>query len=402
MKHIKNGEVVRYMIIDRVIVIVLDSVGVGELPDAHLYGDTGSNTLKNLAAAVGGLKVPNMQSLGLGNIIDIMGVDKIKEPLGAYGKMAEKSSGKDTTTGHWEMAGQIVSVPFPTYPNGFPDEVLEEFKLRIGRGILGNIAASGTEIIEMLGKEHMETEKPIVYTSADSVFQIAAHEEIIPLKTLYQYCQIARDVLKPPHGVGRVIARPFIGSPGSFVRTANRHDFSLEPPYPMLLDILKEAGLEVFGIGKIKDIYAGRGLTRSVSTTGNLDGINKTIESLDIVHRGLIFTNLVEFDMKYGHRNDPQGYANSLEEFDRELPRILDKLNKGDILIITADHGCDPTIAGTDHTREYVPLLIYGAQVKGLNIGVRESFSDVAATITTLLGTEVAPNGTDMSAEFLS
>ncbi|KUO50660.1 MAG: phosphopentomutase [Desulfitibacter sp. BRH_c19] len=385
---------------NRVLVIVLDSVGVGELPDAHLYGDTGSNTLKNLARAIGGLNVPNLESLGLGNIIDVMGVDRLATPLGAYAKMAEKSSGKDTTTGHWELAGQIVSEPFPTYPNGFPDEVLNEFKLRIGRGILGNIAASGTEIIEMLGKEHLETGKPIVYTSADSVLQIAAHEEIIPLETLYEYCQIARDILKPPHGVGRVIARPFLGSPGSFVRTANRHDFSLEPPYPMLLDILKEAGLEVFGIGKIKDIYAGRGLTQTIATISNLDGINKTIEALANVKKGLIFTNLVEFDMKYGHRNNPRGYADSLEEFDRELPKILVKLGKDDILIITADHGCDPTMAGTDHTREYVPLIIYGSQVKALSLGIRDTFADVAATITSLLGTNAPPNGTDMSKDF--
>lgn len=388
--------------IQRVILIILDSVGVGELPDAHLYGDTGSNTLKNLAAAVGGINVPNLEGMGLGHIIEIMGVKRAAETLGAYGKMAEKSAGKDTTTGHWEIAGQILENPFPTYPQGFPPEVIEEFKARIGRGILGNIAASGTEIIQKLGQEHMETGKPIVYTSADSVFQIAAHEEIIPLETLYEYCKIAREILQSPHGVGRVIARPFIGSPGSFVRTANRHDYSLEPPYPMLLDILTESGLNVVGIGKIKDIYAGRGITESIPTISNLDGIAKTIEAITRTNNGLIFTNLVEFDMKFGHRNDPRGYAAALEEFDRELPGIINAMDKNDILFITADHGCDPTMTSTDHTREYVPLIIYGHHVKkGVSLGTRQSFADVAATITSLLKTRPVPNGTDMSKDFL-
>lgn len=388
--------------IQRVILIILDSVGVGELPDAHLYGDTGSNTLKNLARTVGGINVPNLEAMGLGYIIEVMGVKKPDEPLGSYGKMAEKSPGKDTTTGHWEIAGQILENPFPTYPQGFPHEVIEEFKARIGRDILGNIAASGTEIIEKLGKEHMETGKPIVYTSADSVFQIAAHEEVIPLETLYEYCKIAREILQPPHGVGRVIARPFIGSPGNFVRTANRHDYSLEPPYPMLLDILSENGLNVIGIGKIHDIFAGRGITESISTTSNMDGIAKTIEAMTRTNNGLIFTNLVEFDMKYGHRNDPRGYADALEEFDRELTGIIKAMGKNDVLFITADHGCDPTMTSTDHTREYVPLIIYGHYVKkGIALETRETFADIGATITSLLKTRPVPYGTDMSKYFL-
>jgi len=386
----------------RVILIILDSVGVGELPDAHLYGDTGSNTLKNVAAAVGGIDVPNLADIGLGHIIDIVGVEKVDKPLGAYGKMAEKSIGKDTTTGHWELAGRILESPFPTYPQGFPPDIIEEYKVAIGRDILGNIAASGTEIIQKLGKEHMETGKPIVYTSVDSVFQIAAHEEIIPLETLYEYCKIARKILQPPRGVGRVIARPFIGTPGNFVRTANRQDYSLEPPYPMLLDRLVESGLSVIGIGKIKDIYAGRGVTESISTKNNMDSIAKIIDAMKRTEKGLIFANLVDFDMYFGHRNDIKGYANSLEEFDREFPKILKVMKEEDILIITADHGCDPTMPGTDHTREYVPLIIYGQSVKaGVSLGTRQSFADVAATITGLLKTKPVPDGVDMSKEFL-
>lgn len=388
--------------INRVILIVLDSVGVGELPDAHLYGDVGSNTLGNIATAVGGLKLPNLQSMGLGNIIDILGVEKLDIPSGAYGKMAEKSPGKDTTTGHWELAGQILQEPFPVYPNGFPEEILAEFRSKIGRDIIGNIAASGTEIIDILGQEHIRTGKPIVYTSADSVFQIAAHEDIIDIETLYEYCKIAREILKPPHGVGRVIARPFVGTPGNFVRTSNRHDYSIEPPYPLLLDILEENNFNVVGIGKIGDIYAGRGVTEVISTKNNKEGIEKIKEAMNRIKKGLIFTNLVEFDMKFGHRNDPKGYASSLEEFDCELPGIISKLKNDDLLIITADHGCDPTFEGTDHTREYVPLLIYGDKVKkGLSLGTRKTFADVAATITSLFGINQPPNGLDMSIEFL-
>jgi phosphopentomutase len=388
--------------INRIILIVLDSLGVGELPDAHLYGDEGSNTLVNLAKKVGGLKIPNLQKLGLGNIVHVTGVDKQIVSQGAYAKMAQKSAGKDTTTGHWELAGQIIDKPFPTYPDGFPKEVIDKFTQSIGRGILGNKVASGTEIIKEFGNEHMKTAKPIVYTSADSVFQIAAHEEIIPLEKLYEFCKIARNILKTPHGVGRVIARPFIGEPGSFQRTTNRKDFSLEPPYPTILDLLVEKGYEVCGVGKIKDIFAGRGLTKYFPTENNQDGMSKTIQELDNIAHGMIFTNLVDFDMKYGHRNDAFGYANALEEFDKKLTYLLDKLKKNDILMITADHGCDPTTCSTDHSREYVPLLIYGNKVKnGVNLGVRETFSDVAATIATLLDTEPILNGTDMSHLFL-
>lgn len=390
------------MKIERIIIIVLDSLGVGALPDAYKYGDEGSNTLKNLASAVGGINLPNLQKLGLGNIIEVKGVDKHINPSGAYGKMAEKSAGKDTTTGHWEIAGQILKKPFPTYPYGFPDDIINAFTQRINRGILGNIAASGTEIITELGKEHMETGKPIVYTSADSVFQIAAHEKIIPLEKLYEYCEIARELLQPPHGVGRVIARPFVGEPGKFERTANRKDFSLEPPYPTILDILVENNYDVIGIGKIKDIFAGRGVTKHIPTKDNIDGILKTIREIQGNSQGLIFTNLVEFDMKYGHRNDARGYADALEEFDKRLPEIINALNKNDILIITADHGCDPTTPGTDHTREYVPLLVFGENVlAGASLGTRETFADIAATIATIFEVKMPPGGNDMSKLFL-
>ncbi|MEW6621635.1 MAG: phosphopentomutase [Bacillota bacterium] len=387
---------------ERIILIVLDSLGVGELPDAHLYGDGGTNTLKNIALAVGGLNLPNLQSLGLGNIIEVPGVDKQFCPRSAYGKMGEKSPGKDTTTGHWEISGYILAEPFPTYPQGFPKEIIQLFENEIDKKILGNIAASGTEIINRLGKEHIKTGKPIVYTSADSVFQIAAHEDIIPLNKLYEYCKIARKILKAPNGVGRVIARPFKGEPGSFYRTPNRRDFSLEPPYPTILDLVKNEGYEVIAVGKINDIFAGRGITRHVSTKSNMDGVKETIHLLSEDTRGLIFINLVEFDMKYGHRNDPRGYADALEEFDGELPQIAKRLKESDLLIITADHGCDPTTTSTDHSREYVPLLIYGDMVNdNINLGIRETFADVAATIASLLETNPPCYGIDMSPLFI-
>ncbi|NLC77355.1 MAG: phosphopentomutase [Clostridia bacterium] len=386
----------------RVMLIVLDSVGVGALPDAHLYGDEGSNTLGNIARRVK-LALPNLGKLGLGNIVPIEGIAPAAAPLGAFGKMAELSPGKDTTTGHWEMAGIVLEKPFPIYPEGFPEEIINAFEERTGRKVLGNKPASGTVIIEELGAEHLATGKPIVYTSADSVFQIAAHEEVIPLEELYEMCRVAREILQGEHAVGRVIARPFVGTPGKFQRTANRHDYSIEPPSPTMLELIKDRGLEVVGIGKIGDIYSGKGLTKSVPTKGNADGIDRTLAAWQSVKAGLVFTNLVDYDMKYGHRNDVAGYAAALEEFDGRLPEIMGQLNEEDLLIITADHGCDPTMPGTDHTREYVPLLIYGAKVKaGTNMGIRKTFADVGATVTGYLGAGAPPNGTCMLPEIIT
>jgi len=371
----------------RAIIIVLDSVGIGAMEDSHLFGDDGSNTLKNTAQAVGGLHLPHLQKLGLGNLDDIEGVEPSSDALGAYGIMREKSKGKDTTTGHWEMMGIITEQPFPTYPQGFPEEIISEFERRIGRKTIGNTAASGTQIIMDLGQQHMETGYPIVYTSADSVFQIAAHEEIIPLQDLYEMCQIARDMLQGENRVGRVIARPFIGSAGSFVRTANRHDFSLEPP-ENVLDFIRQAGQKVVGVGKIKDIFAGRGIDESFPIKNNRDGMEKTLEIIrDQSFAGLIFINLVDFDQQFGHRNDPLGYARALEEFDSLLPGVMAAMTDDDILFITADHGCDPTTVSTDHSREQVPLLVYGTTVKaGTPLLVRTSFADLGQTVAEYLG----------------
>lgn len=380
--------------IQKVILIVLDSVGVGELPDAAKYGDEGSNTLGNVAKAVGGLSLPNMQKMGIGNIIDIEGVPAVKEPTAAYGKAAEKSAGKDTTTGHWELAGVILERPFPVYPDGFPPELIEEFEKRIGRKVLGNKVASGTEIIKELGDEHVKTGRPIVYTSADSVFQIAAHEEVIPVKQLYDICTIAREILRGEHGVARVIARPFVGKSGEYLRTYNRADFSLKPPHDTLLDKVVRAGMEVIGVGKIWDIFAGQGITKAMHTEGNMDGVDKTLEAIDMIQKGLVFSNLVDYDMLYGHRNDPVGYAKALEEFDGRLPEILEKLGDNDVLIITADHGCDPTTVSTDHSREYVPVLVYGDRIKaGVKLGTLSSFSDIGQTVTDFLGCLSLKNG---------
>lgn len=382
------------IMIKKVTMIVLDSVGVGEMPDAAKYGDEGSNTLGNTARAVGGLNMPNMQKLGIGNIIDVMGVPPVKKPLGAYGKAAEKSPGKDTTTGHWELAGVVLERPFPVYPNGFPPEIIEEFEKRTGTKILGNKPASGTQIIQELGDEHVRTKYPIVYTSADSVFQIAAHEDIIPLERLYEMCRIAREILQGEHAVARVIARPFTGASGNYVRTYNRADFSLKPPYETLLDKVSAAGMEVIGVGKIWDIFAGQGITKSIHTNGNTDGINKTILAINELDRGLVFTNLVDYDMLYGHRNDPVGYAKALEEFDARLPEIISKLKEEDVLIITADHGCDPTTESTDHSREYIPVLIYGNKIKpAVNLNTLPCFSDVGQTVADFLGCEKLRNG---------
>lgn len=380
----------------RVMLIVLDGVGIGALPDAHLYGDEGSNTLGNIARQVR-LKLPHLTRLGLGNIAPLEGIDPQEQPLAAYGKMGERSPGKDTTTGHWEMAGIILDKPFPLYPEGFPPEIIEEFEKRIGRKVLGNKPASGTVIIEELGAEHMATGKPIVYTSADSVFQIAAHEEVIPLEELYRMCEVARELLQGDHAVGRVIARPFVGTPGNFQRTANRHDYSLAPPSPNMLELVQQKGLEVIGVGKIGDIYAGKGITRSIPTKSNMDGVDQTVRTWREMKAGLLFTNLVDYDMKYGHRNNVEGFAGALEEFDARLPELMEILEEDDLLIITADHGVDPTTPSTDHSREYVPLLIYGKNIKpGVNLGVRSTFADVGATIAEYLGADAPPNGESM------
>ncbi len=372
----------------RVIIIVLDSAGIGELPDAAEYGDEGSNTLGNIAAAVPGFSLPNLEKLGLGNIDGIVGFKAAEEPLGCFGKMAERSVGKDTTTGHWELAGITLRKPFPVYPEGFPGDLVERFEKAIGTKTLGNYPASGTVIIKELGQQHVKTGYPIIYTSADSVFQIAAHEDVIPVQRLYEICRTAREILTGEHAVGRVIARPFTGSDGNYTRTANRRDFSLEPPEKTLLDHVKEAGLEVKAVGKIDDIFAGRGITQSIHVKDNMEGVDKTIGFIKERFSGLIFANLVDFDMYYGHRNDPEGYARALEEFDGRVPEIIDAMARQDILFITADHGCDPTTVSTDHSREYVPLLIYGKEIRiGVNLGTRKTFSDLAQTTAEYLGT---------------
>jgi len=372
--------------IERVILLVLDSVGVGDAPDARLYGDEGANTLGNTSRAVVGLDLPNLERLGLGNTTDIQGVAPVEYAEGAYGRLTEVSAGKDTTTGHWELGGIILERAFPVYPEGFPSDLISRFETLIGRKTLGNYPASGTEIIKELGAEHLRTGKLIVYTSADSVFQIAAHEELIPIDELYRICQVARDLLAGEHAVGRVIARPFVGQPGSFTRTERRKDFSLLPPADTILDVLKAGGLGVMGVGKIEDIFAQRGLTASIHSGNNMAGVDAILEFLDKPDRGLIFANLVDFDMLYGHRNNPRGYADALEAFDRRLPEMLGKMGAEDILIITADHGNDPTTPSTDHTRERTPILLVGKPVKpNVNLGTRGSFADVAATIADLL-----------------
>lgn len=373
--------------IKRVILIVLDSLGIGELPDAYLYGDAGSNTLKNIIKKRGYLNIDNMSKLGISNIEGIDYLPEEKNPAGFFGRCKEKSAGKDTTTGHWEIAGIIVDKPFPTYPEGFPNEIIETFIQQTGYKILGNKPASGTQIIEELGQEHIKTGYPIIYTSADSVFQIAAHEQVINIDELYNICSTARNILVGKHGVARVIARPFIGEPGSFIRTNRRKDFSLSPPSPTMLDFIKESDKKVVGVGKIEDIFNKKGITEAVHSKDNSDGIDKTIEYIKMNFEGLIFTNLVDFDMKYGHRNDVEGYARAIEEFDRKLPKIINNMNDDDILILTSDHGCDPTTDSTDHSREYSFLLGYGHKIKkGVDLKTRNTFSDIGQTICSLLG----------------
>jgi phosphopentomutase len=375
--------------IKRAILIVLDSLGVGELPDASEYGDEGSNTLRNIYKHADNFSLPNLEKLGILNIDGFEDLKISDSFKGSVAKCGERSKGKDTTTGHWEISGLILDKPFPTYPNGFPKEVIEEFEKRAGRKTIGNCTASGTEIIKELGKEHVETGNLIVYTSADSVFQIAAHEDVVPLDELYNICRMAREILQGEHGVGRVIARPFIGGEGNYVRTGNRKDFSLEPYKDTMLDFVKNSGGEVYAIGKIEDIFVNKGITKSNHTTNNKEGIEATIASIKENFRGLIFTNLVDFDMIYGHRNNVQGYADALMYFDNKLPEIIDNLKSDDMLIITADHGCDPTTESTDHSREYIPLLFYGKNIKeNNNLGILDTFASIGKTILDILNIE--------------
>jgi phosphopentomutase len=385
---------------ERVIWIVLDSVGIGELPDAADYGDVGRTTLGHIAESRP-LALTNLVRLGLANIAPLAHLAAAASPIGAYGKGVTHSPGKDTTTGHWEMAGVWLDQAFPTYPHGFPSKVIAEFETQIGRGTLGNKPASGTEIIKELGEEHVRTRKPIVYTSGDSVFQIAAHEDVIPIAELYRMCEIARKLLDGQNRVGRVIARPFAGAPGHFARTTRRHDYAVDPPKPMLLDVLAERSVPVFGIGKIHDIYNGRGVEKYVTTTGNADGIAKLTAGLNERKSGLIFCNLVDFDMLYGHRKDVEGFAQSLEEFDRLLEPFLTLMRPSDLLIITADHGCDPDSRWptTDHSREYVPILAYSpGSGAGVNLGIRQTLADMGQTVAETFGGKI-PHGKSFLSE---
>lgn len=367
----------------RAILVVLDGVGAGANPDAHAYGDEGASSLEHCAQAIGGLELPNLGSIGLGNITPILGTPPVERTRGAFGRMAEAAAGKDSTTGHWEMTGVVLRKPLPTYPHGFPPEVVEPFERAIGRKVLGNKAASGTEIITELGAEHVRTGRPILYTSADSVFQVAAHQDVIPLEELYHICRTARQMLMDgDHAVGRVIARPFIGTPGHFTRTEHRRDFSLEPLGTTLLDVLKSAGKDVIGLGKIEDLFAGRGLTASDHTETNQEGMRAILDWLKKDFSGLLFVNLVEFDMLWGHRRDSQGYARALREVDDWFAQVQQALRPGDAIFFTADHGVDPTYRGTDHTREHVPLLAYGERVRaGVDLGVRPTYADLGQTL---------------------
>lgn len=374
--------------------MIVDGFGVGALPDAADYGDAGANTLAHVADAVGGLNLPILESLGLGCIGEFSGIRRSGDPDGCFGKMASLAKGKDSITGHWEIAGVVIDQPFRTYPHGFPVDLIHEFEQAIGRKVLGNRAASGTEIIEELGKEHLSTKFPIVYTSADSVFQIAAHERVAPLEELYEWCRIARKMLRAPHLVGRVIARPFTGEPGRFARTPGRRDFSVLPPDQTLLDRVKAAGQPVIGIGKIEDLFAGQGLTRSIHMTSDAANFDEAVKLLHTVPRGLIFMNLVEFDTVYGHRNDAIGWAKALQTLDGKLPQLLQALRPDDMLCITGDHGNDPTTPSTDHSREYVPVLLYGRRLaRGVNVGTRPTCADLGQTIAEALGAHLLTTG---------
>lgn len=377
----------------RVFLVVLDSYGIGYEPDAADFGDVGSNTLKSIVKSEF-YHTPNMKRLGLFNIDGVEAGEKEAIPLGAYGRMQEKSRGKDTTVGHWEIAGYISKTPLPTYPEGFPKEVLDEFKKQTGREVLCNLPYSGTEVIAEYGKEHVETGALIVYTSADSVFQIAAHEDIVPVEELYRYCETARKILTGKHGVGRVIARPFTGEYPNYVRTPRRHDFSLVPPADTMLDVLEKEGFDTISIGKIYDIFAGKGIKKSTPTKGNTDGIQRLFEAQESDFNGICFLNLVDFDMLYGHRNDIDGYAKAAAEFDAALGKFMENMRDEDILIITADHGCDPGFQGTDHSREYTPMLMYGRDVRrNVNLGTRPSFADIGQTILDIFGIKGSISG---------
>jgi phosphopentomutase len=378
---------------DRVFLIVLDSVGCGELPDARDYGDEGSDTLGNIARRVP-LRVPHLRRLGLARVSTVNRVDPEPDPAGAFGRMAESSPGKDSVTGHWELMGLVLERPFPVFPNGFPRELIDEFERRIGRGTLANKAASGTAIIEELGAEHLRTGKPIVYTSADSVFQIAAHEDIVPVPELYRWCQIAYELAGVGMGVGRVIARPFTGVEGAFRRTSNRKDFALTPFAPTLLDRLEDAGLPVNAIGKIEDLFAGRGITTATHTASDDQGMDEVLHAMATTPRGLVFANLVDFDTQYGHRNDVAGYAANLERVDVRLGDLMLRLGPRDLLVVTADHGNDPTTPSTDHAREYVPVFLAGRSVRsGVDIGTRQTFADLGQTIAELFHVQPLPHG---------
>jgi phosphopentomutase len=386
---------------DRVFLTVLDSVGVGELPDADVYGDRGSDTLGNISRRVR-LQLQTLRSLGLPRVANVEGMAPVESPLGAYGRMAERSPGKDSVTGHWEIAGIVLDRAFPTFPHGFPADVIAEFEKRIGRGTIGNYAASGTAIIDALGPDHVRSGRPIVYTSADSVFQIAAHEDVIPIPELYRICEIAYALVGEGMGVGRVIARPFVGREGSFTRTANRHDYALPPSGTTLLDALTGAGKTVHAIGKIQDLFAGRGVTTAVHTKNDDEGVDAIERAIEAAGPGLVFTNLVDFDTLYGHRNDPAGYAANLERFDARLARLLPALRERDLLIITADHGNDPTTPSTDHAREHVPLFVVGKQVRpGTDLGVRPTFADLGQTVAEIFGVGPLANGTSFLRDIL-
>jgi phosphopentomutase len=388
--------------IKRVILFVLDSVGIGALPDSEKFGDIGVNTLGHIAESTDNFKIPNLMKMGIGNIDGVDYIQADENPIGAFGRSLEASNGKDTTTGHWEIAGLYIEQPFKTYPDGFPDYIIDEFEAKIGRKILCNKPASGTVVLEELGEEHMRTGSPIVYTSADSVFQIAAHEDIIPLSELYNMCQIARDMLMGEDQVARVIARPFIGKPGNFQRTSNRRDYSIKPYQKTVLDYAKEAGLKVKAVGKIVDIYDGEGITDDVHTKDNMDGVDQTLNYLKEDFQGILFTNLVDFDAKFGHRRDIPGYRGALEEVDARIPELMAAMKPTDMLIILADHGNDPAYKGSDHTREYIPLLIYGEEIKaGVNIGTRKTFADVAATVSDILNISATPYGESFKGEIL-
>ena len=388
---------------NRIIWIVIDSVGVGALPDAKSFGDEGVNTLGHIVKEFSDIKIPNMIKLGLGNIDGIDYINNIDSPIGSFGRCNEVSQGKDTTTGHWEMTGLLVDTPFKTFENGFPKEIIDEFERRTGRKVVANKPASGTAILDEFGEHQMKTGDVIVYTSADSVFQIAAHEDIIPLEELYEMCKTAREIMMGEYAVARVIARPYVGScNGQFERTSNRRDYSLNPFDKTVLDNIKEKGLDVIGVGKIEDIFNGQGITEAIHTKDNMDGVDQTINYIKKENKGLIFTNLVDFDSKYGHRRNIKGYKEALEEFDARIPEIIEAMNDKDILIINADHGNDPAYKGTDHTREYIPLLVYGKDIKeGINLGTRKSFADIGATVADILNVSKTKNGTSFKEEVM-